>query len=74
MGYHELTYAIRQNEATTYQVPLIVSGTTLNDKNYTVRIGLDPDTLVVLNKERYSTRIDLYYRYTSYFLFIAGDR
>ena len=44
-------------------------------KNYTVRIGLDPDTLVVLNKERYSTRIDLYYQVLpGYFLFIAGDR
>lgn len=61
-GVSRINVRYKANEATTYQVPLIVSGTTLNDKNYTVRIGLDPDTLVVLNKERYSTRIDLYYQ------------
>ena len=61
-GVSRINVRYKANEATTYQVPMIVSGTTLNDKNYTVRIGLDPDTLVVLNKERYSTRIDLYYQ------------
>ena len=61
-GVSRINVRYRSDKATTYQVPLIVSGTTFNDRNYSVRIGLDPDTLTILNKERYSTRTDLYYQ------------
>jgi len=46
----------------TYQLPIIVSGSTLNEENITVNVAHDPDTLVMLNNGRYSTRKDLYYR------------
>lgn len=46
----------------SYQLPMIVSGSTTNDRDITVHIAHDPDTLVVLNHARYSTRMDLYYR------------
>ncbi len=46
----------------TYQLPLIVSGSTKNDKNIAVSVALDPDTLVALNQERFSTRAELYYK------------
>lgn len=46
----------------TYQLPLIVSGSTTNDKNMTVHIALDPDTLNALNEARFSTRTELYYK------------
>ncbi|MBB4035491.1 hypothetical protein GGR21_001384 [Dysgonomonas hofstadii] len=46
----------------TYQLPLVVSGTTTNDNNMTVRVAIDPDTLVDLNEARFSTRTELYYQ------------
>jgi hypothetical protein len=46
----------------TYQLPLIVSGSTTNDMELTVHVALDPDTLAVLNSERYQSRTDLYYK------------
>lgn len=45
----------------TYQLPVIVSGSTDNDKNLRVQIGLDPDTLNTLNFERFRFRDDLYF-------------
>lgn len=46
----------------TYQLPLIVSGSTINESNLTVHLGLDPDTLAVLNQERFGTRTELFYK------------
>lgn len=46
----------------TYQLPVLVSGSTLNSRDRTVHIGLDPDTLELLNQERYGHREELYYR------------
>lgn len=50
------------NEVTTFQLPVIVSGSSTNDQNITVHVGLDPDTLTVLNYERFNNREDLYYK------------
>lgn len=46
----------------TYQLPLIVSGSTKNYRDIAVNVALDPDTLVALNLERFSSRTELYYR------------
>lgn len=46
----------------TYQLPLIVSGSTDNNNNLAVHVTEDPDTLTVLNQERFSTRTELYYK------------
>lgn len=46
-----------------YDVPVLVSGSTVNSQDRTVHIGLDPDTLVSLNLERFGTyRTELYYK------------
>jgi len=45
----------------TYQLPLIVSGSTTNNNNMTVHVAVDPDTLQTLNYERFQSREDLYY-------------
>lgn len=45
----------------SYQLPLIVSGTTENDKNFTVHVSHDTDTLSILNYEWFQDRKDLYY-------------
>ena len=45
----------------SYQLPVIVSGSNHNENNIAVHVGVDPDTLAQLNYERFSQRKDLYY-------------
>ena len=45
----------------TYKLPVIVSGSRTNNKDYNVRIDVDNDTLAILNREIYADRSDLYY-------------
>lgn len=52
----------KTNEKVSYQLPLIVSGSTTNDKNMTVHVAVDPDTLKVLNYEWFQNRTDYYYK------------
>lgn len=47
---------------TTYQLPVVISGSTQNDKAYDIRIGVDNDTLPVLNVARYGIREDLFFK------------
>jgi len=49
----------------TFQLPLIVSGSTVNSKNLKIHIALDPDTLNILNKERFGSRTELFYKQLS---------
>lgn len=51
-----------QSGTIRYRVPVEVSGSTLNDRNVEVILALDPDTLNAMNKARYFTREDLYFR------------
>ena len=46
---------------TSYDLPILVAGSTDNDKDLNIRIAVDPDTLNNLNYERFNTRKDLYY-------------
>lgn len=50
------------DEAVTYKLPVVVSGSKTNDRDYNVRIDVDNDTLNLLNVARYASRTDLYYR------------
>ena len=50
------------NESVTFKLPVIVSGSRKNDKDYMVRIGVDNDTLDYLNLDKYTDRSDLYYK------------
>jgi len=45
-----------------YELPVIISGSTSNEKARTVHIGLDPDTLAILNREQYGDRQELYFK------------
>lgn len=45
----------------SYELPIIISGSTNNSRNLTVHVEHDTDTLGILNYERFSTRSDLYY-------------
>jgi len=46
----------------TYKLPVLLSGSKKNKKDYYVRIGVDNDTLAILNYARYTNRTDLYYQ------------
>src|SRR5690554_199902 len=52
----------KENGEVTYQLPLIVSGSTKNDKQMSVSVAIDSDTLIALNEERFSTRTELYFK------------
>lgn len=49
------------NGLSNYEIPMIMSGSTLNQKNITVHVAHDPDTLNVLNIARFQNRQDLFY-------------
>ncbi len=49
-------------EATRYQLPVTMSGTTPNSRDRDIHIILDRDTLEIYNKEHFYSRTDLYYR------------
>lgn len=46
----------------TYELPLIVSGSTVNKSDITVRVAVDPDTLVDLNVRKFGGRPELYFK------------
>ena len=46
----------------TYRLPVIVSGSTMNDHDLSIRVAVDPDTLDVFNLQRFNNRTDLYYK------------
>lgn len=46
----------------TYKLPVIVSGSTMSSQSQTIHVGLDPDTLAIVNKEAYGHREELYFR------------
>lgn len=45
-----------------YNLPIVMSGSTPNNKPRTIHIGLDPDTLARLNQEQYGHRQELYFK------------
>lgn len=45
-----------------FKLPVIVSGSQINNKDYNVKIGVDNDTLIDLNYDKYTERYDLYYK------------
>ena len=45
-----------------YELPVLISGSTLSEKSHVVHVVLDEDTLEQLNKERYGEREELHYK------------
>ena len=45
-----------------YQLPVIVSGSTHNNRDLEVHVAHDPDTLSALNWARFATRTELYFK------------
>ncbi len=61
-GVSNIYVRYKDDEKTTFHLSLLVSGSLTNDKNMTVHVAVDPDTLKVLNYERFQSREDFYYR------------
>src|SRR5690606_18819732 len=61
-GVSDIYVRYRGDEKTTFLQPLIVSGSVSNPENIQVHVGLDADTLSILNYERFQNREDFYYR------------
>ncbi|GAB3651378.1 DUF4973 domain-containing protein [Echinicola sediminis] len=61
-GVCDIYIRYRGEEKTTFQQPLIVSGSRTNSINRTVHVAVDADTLDVLNYEHFQNREDFYYR------------
>lgn len=61
-GISNIYVRYRGDEKTVFQQPLIISGSTTVEQGMTVHVAVDPDTLDVLNYERFQNRDDFYYR------------
>lgn len=61
-GVYDIHMRYNKEGKVTYQVPVLVSGSTEIEKGIEVHVGLDTDTLDVMNYERFRDRTDLYYR------------
>lgn len=60
-GVADIYLRYKPSGETTYQVPVVLSGSTFNGGDLTVNVAVDPDTLAQLNFERYRYREDLYF-------------
>lgn len=60
MGVTDIYVRYKEGGKASYRLPVIVSGSTMNAQDRTVHIGVDTDTLDILNEARFG-REDLYY-------------
>lgn len=61
-GVANIYVRYKDGQKTTFLQPLEVSGSTTNGGNLEVRVGVDADTLGILNYQRFQTRQDFYYK------------
>lgn len=61
-GVSQINVRYKADGKVTYQLPVLVSGSTTNNSDLTVHVAVDPDTLDVLNIERFQNRVDLFYK------------
>ena len=60
-GVTDIYIRYKEDGKVTYQLPVIISGSTFNAIDREIHIAVDPDTLATLNDERFG-REDLYYQ------------
>lgn len=61
-GVSDVYIRYQPNGEVIYDLPVLRSGLTLSDKAVDVQIGVDNDTLDILNQEKFLYRTDLYYK------------
>lgn len=62
-GVVDIYLRYKPNGEVIYDLPVLRSGSTLQDEAIDVKIGIDSDTLDILNDEKYQYRSDLYYKH-----------
>lgn len=62
-GVQDIHIRYKTGGEVTYRLPIVVSGSRENDKNYLVKVAIDKDTLNTMNFERFRYRDDLYFKY-----------
>lgn len=62
-GVTDVYLRYRANGEVTYRLPVIVGGSTMNERDLDVVIDVDPDTLIGLNEARWKQREDLYFQF-----------
>lgn len=60
-GVTDVYVRYKEDGKVTYRLPVIVSGSNTNQKDMDVHVAVDLDTLETLNRERFSTREELWY-------------
>lgn len=60
-GVTDVYVRYKEDGKVTYRLPVIVSGSNTNQKDMDVHVTVDLDTLETLNRERFSTREELWY-------------
>lgn len=61
-GISNIYVRYKEDQKTSFLQPLIVSGTTFDSPEMNVQVGVDHDTLGVLNFERFQRREDFYFK------------
>ena len=61
-GVTDIYVKYKPNGMVTYQLPLIMSGSTMAGSDTEVQVAIDSDTLKSINWEYFHNRKDLYYR------------
>lgn len=61
-GVTDVYLRYQANGEVTYRLPVIVGGSTMNERDLDVAIDVDPDTLIGLNEARWKQREDLYFQ------------
>lgn len=61
-GVSEVYLRYTPNGEVIYNLPVLVSGSQTNHQDLYVKIGVDPDTLGIFNREKFQQRSDLYFK------------
>lgn len=62
-GVHDIYVRYKADGTGQFKLPVIISGSATNHRDFTVKIGVDNDTLDILNKARFASgREDLWFR------------
>ncbi|MDD3036879.1 DUF4973 domain-containing protein [Bacteroides sp.] len=61
-GVNDIYIRYQSDGSGLYKLPVIVSGSQDNNRDIDVKIGVDNDTLSILNTEKYLNRQDLWYK------------
>ncbi|MGN0069334.1 MAG: DUF4973 domain-containing protein [Prevotella sp.] len=62
LRYNDISQEGQEAGVDTFYLPVTITGTTYNQRDIHIKLGIDNDTIADLNVARFSWREDLYYR------------